>query len=121
MERPSFKELSNKIKQAKEAASNGAIRNVNPTVIALDAIELDLEVSELQDVLKSLFEEIEPKYYAGTRPPQKSYESEIIGLELFAFRWISKILGCDAYIKFSLKQGYLYLVSLHPHREGKGA
>jgi hypothetical protein len=117
MKRPSWKELSNKINQAKDAIVKGSIRSIDPIVIAEDAIELDYQVSGLQDLLVAIFNEIEPKHYIGSRPPQKSYKSKIEGLELFAFRWVSKTLGCEAYIKFSLKQDIMYLVSLHQHRE----
>lgn len=120
MERPSWRELFKKIGQAKEATLNGAIRIVDPAVIVFDAIELDYQFSDLQNVLISLLGEIEPKHYAGWRPPQKSYKSEIFDLDLFAFRWISKVFGCETYIKFCFNKEHLYLVSLHPHREGKG-
>lgn len=60
MERPTWKELSNKINQAKEAVSNGKIRNVEPIVIAADAIELDYQVNDLQNVLLSILDEIGP-------------------------------------------------------------
>jgi hypothetical protein len=120
MQRPSWKELSKKLNQAKEAVVSGSIKTVDPVMIAADAIELDYQVSELKNVLVSLLDEIKPIHYAGSRPPQKSYKSEIIGAEIFAFRWLSKILGCETYIKFCFKQDSLYLVSLHRHREGKG-
>ena len=97
-----------------------AIRIIDPVVIAADAIELGYQASQLQDVLKFILEEIGPQNYAGYHPPQKSYKSEIRGLELFAFRWISKYFGCEAYLKFCLEQDCINLVSLHPHRREKG-
>jgi hypothetical protein len=42
------------------------------------------------------------------------------GKELFAFRWVSKRFGCNAYLKFALKEDNFYLVSLHQHRQKKG-
>ena len=120
MERPSPKELFNKIKQAKEAVSNNKVLIIAPEVIASDAIELDYQVGEIQKVLQSLLDEIRPNQYAGSRPPQQSYKSRTWGLELFAFRWMSKKLGCETYIKFCLKERFIYLISLHQHRERKG-
>ncbi|MBW1893996.1 MAG: hypothetical protein JRI91_09910 [Deltaproteobacteria bacterium] len=120
MERPSGKELYNKIKQAKEAVSNNLIHIIDPAVVAADAIELGYQAVNLKNVLSDILEEIGPNHYAGYRPPQKSYKSEILGLELFAFRWVSKRFGCESYMKFSIMQGRMYLVSLHPHRVKKG-
>jgi hypothetical protein len=120
MERPSWGELSKKIQLANELVSDNAINIIDPTVIAADAIELGYQIKELQKVLLSVLGEITPKEYAGTRPPQKSYKEQITGSELYAFRWKSKFFGCETYLKFCLKETHLYLVSLHPHREGKG-
>jgi len=39
MNRPSHKELTGKIRQAKEAAANGAILSLEPLSLACDAIE----------------------------------------------------------------------------------
>lgn len=120
MERPSWKEISNKIKQAKKLASVNAIIIIEPVVIAADAIELGYQITDLQKVLLTVLEEITPKEYAGYRPPQKSYKPEILELELFAFRWKSKFFGCETYFKCCLKETNFYLVSLHQHRDGKG-
>ncbi len=120
MERPSFKELYGKIEQAKGAIEKKQIFTIDPEVIAVDAIELGYEVSKLNKILSIILKEIDPKDYIGNRPPQKSYENEIKGFELFAFRWMSKIFGCESYLKFSIKQDSVYLVSLHQDRSNKG-
>lgn len=120
MNRPSWKELSNKIRQAIKAVSDNAIRIVDPAIIAVDALELGYQVPDLQNVLLSILQEIGPEGYAGYSPPQKAYKNGIDGLELFAFRWPSKFFGCEAYLKFCLRQDLFYLVSLHQHREGRG-
>jgi len=120
MERPFFKELYGKIEQAKGAIEKKQIFIFDPEVIAADAIELEYEVSKLNKILSRILKEIKPKDYAGTRPPQKSYENKIKGFELFAFRWMSKTFGCESYLKFSIKQDSVYLVSLHQDRSNKG-
>jgi len=119
MKRPSNKELYGKIRQAKCAIEKKQIFPIDSDVIAADAIELGYEVSKLNRVLSKILKEITPRDYAGTRPPQKSYKNEIHGLELFAFRWMSKTFGCESYLKFSLKQESIYLVSLHQDRKDR--
>lgn len=119
MERPSVKELFGKIKQAKSSIEKNQIFLINSHVIAADAIELGYEISKLNRVLLRILEEIHPNNYVGTRPPQEAYETEISGVELFAFRWISRTFGCESYLKFSIKRGSLYLVSLHQDRSNR--
>ena len=58
-----------------------------------------------------------PKDYAGTWPPQKSYEKTIAGKELFAFCWHSEKFGKKMYIKFALKENRYYYLSLHKSKE----
>jgi hypothetical protein len=120
MERPSKRELFKKLKQAKEAVSSDSLLIINSEVIAEDALDLGYLVIDLKNVLLTLFDEIDPDHYAGNYPPKKSYESQIKGSELFAFRWKSKYFGCKVYLKYSLKGEKLYLVSLHQHRLMKG-
>ncbi len=59
-----------------------------------------------------------PNHYAGQYPPQRSYEHDIEGYELLAFRWLSKTLGCRVYLKFTMKGKRMWLVSLHEDRKG---
>ena len=33
------------------------------------------------------------------------------------FSWTSRRFGCDTYFKFAFKEGRLWIVSLHEHRE----
>jgi len=117
MIRPSKKELFNKLKQARKAVCEGSVFLIDQSIIAADAIDLNYPIADLENVLSQLLGEINPVWYAGTHPPQRSYESEIKGLELFAFRWASKRFGCDMYLKFALNQGHMWLVSLHIDRK----
>jgi hypothetical protein len=116
MKRPSHKELNSKILQAKDAISKGLVSIIDPIVIAADAINLGYLIKEINDVLLELLDELKPDYYAGSYPPQRSYEQTIKGSELFAFRWISQRFGCDTYFKFAFAQGRLWIISLHEHR-----
>ena len=118
MDRPSHKEINRKIKQAKEAVSGGQFSVLNPVIIATDALELELNLQKISYILSDLLEEITPNDYVGQYPPQRSYEHDIEGCELLAFRWLSKTLGCRVYLKFTVKGNRMWLVSLHEDRKG---
>jgi hypothetical protein len=117
MGRPSSKEISAKIKQAKEASSQNRISIVNPMSVAADALELGINIQRIPNILIDLFKEITPNDYAGQYPPQRSYEPEIKDCELLAFQWLSKKLGCRVYLKFTIKEDQLWLVLLHQARK----
>ena len=119
VERPSHRELSSKLKEARAAVERGAIGVINSGALAEDAIELGYLVEELQEVLLEILGEVKPGDYAGSRPPPRSYERETRDLELFAFSWMSRRFGCRVYLKFALKEGTFWLVSLHVDR-GRG-
>jgi len=115
--RPSHKEINRRIKQAKEAVSENWFSILNPVVIAADALELGLDLQNISYILVDLLEEITPNHYVGQYPPQRSYEHDIEGYELLAFRWLSKTLGCRVYLKFTIKGRRMWLVSLHEDRK----
>lgn len=118
MLRPTHKELSNKIREAKKAVSKKAISVIKPDVIASDALELGYHFeNDLLKVIKSLLDEISPGNYAGSKPPQKSYEDEIKDTDLFAFNVESSWFGCGIYLKFTVFDDKFWLVSLHKNRE----
>ncbi|MCX5851746.1 MAG: hypothetical protein NT072_06780 [Deltaproteobacteria bacterium] len=116
MKRPTHKELDSKIKQALVAVRLGRVVLVEPEPIIIDAFELGYEMGDLQIILTEMLQTIRPDDYAGTLPPQKSYEDKIWGAELFAFRFFCSRFGCEVYVKFALKDEDLMLVSLHKHR-----
>ena len=117
MERPSHKELYNKLREARMAVSKGLISLLNQDIIAADAIELEYSIeTKLIPILQELLDYITPGDYAGSRPPQKSYEREIEGLDLFSFVADCSRLKCRVYYKFALVEGRLWLVSLHQDR-----
>lgn len=120
MNRPSHKELFGKLRSARQAVSEGRVALLNQFAIAADAIELEYSIElELNAVLVELLEEAGPADYAGTRPPQRSYDQEIRDLELFAFTVESGRFKCRVYFKFALEQGMFWLVSLHQDRPVK--
>jgi hypothetical protein len=117
MKRPTHSELDQKIRRAKEAASTERVILFRPYVLAGDAFGLGYVFSEIPNLLWDLLEEINPKDYAGQYPPQRSYEDEIFQSELFPFAWMSKRLGCRVYLKFTLKERELWIISLHQERK----
>ena len=120
MKRPSYKELNNKIHQAREAVLESRIYILDQEIIAADALEIGYLVKDISNVLSDILNEITPSNYAGQRPPQRSYEDKIKGCEPFAFKSESILLGCEIYLKFALKEGLMWLVSFHQHRKTEG-
>lgn len=117
MKRPSHKEITNKILQAKEAVQKDNLLFINQNVLASDALELGyLFGEEIKEILMNLLNKADPDNYVGLKPPQKSYEQKIYGSELFAFRVKSDILNEIIHLKFVLANNNFYLISLHIHR-----
>ena len=114
--RPSHHELCGKLKMASEAAVKGLIRLVEPLPILADLTELETLPEDLPEVIPNILLEIGPQHYKGRKPPEESYEAAIRGCELYAFKWESKQFGCTIYFKFALKDGALWIVSLHVDR-----
>jgi len=122
MNRPSHKELFGKLSKARRAVGQAHIALLNPVSLAADAIKLDYDIElDLANVLTELLEAASPANYIGGRPPQRSYEQDIQGLELFAFAVASRRFKCRVYLKFALAQGWFWLVSLHADRPLKEA
>jgi hypothetical protein len=120
MNRPSHKELFGKLSEARKAVGQGRVALLNPVSLAADAVELDYAIEfDLVKVLTELLEAASASDYTGSHPPQRSYEPDIQGLELFAFTVASRRFKCRVYLKFALAQGWFWLVSLHPDRPVK--
>ncbi len=116
---PSHKALSGKIRQAIKAVESGSIAFIQQDVIAADLLELGCEIDKVPDILLELLKGITPSQYVGTRPPQRSYEKEISGCELYAFKVESRSMGCAIYFKFTLVEDFLWIASLHKNRPGE--
>jgi len=119
MSRPTHKEISRKLREAKKGVTENRISILSPISMAADALELGLDFGNISNVLSEILDEIVPEHYVGLYPPQRSYEDQIKDCDLFAFRWLSKRLGCRTYLKFTIKENRLWLVSLHEDRKGK--
>ncbi len=111
--RPSHKELTGKIENAKKALNEK--KGMFATSKFVNEL-MELEIGNSADVwslISDLLKEIDPSDYAGGRPPDKSYESKIKGKELIAFAWNSQKLSKRMYLKYVLIDDYFYYISLH--------
>ena len=119
--RPSHKELTAKLQTALQAVHADHILLVEPAVIVADAVELGYVIGdELQVILLELLNSTGPEHYAGHRPPERSYETRIRDLELWAFSVDCPRFEGQVYYKFSLQREWLFLVSLHRCRNTGG-
>ena len=121
--RPSDHELTKRLNEAKRFLKNRCGVFATPSKVVGELNELDIgDSNDVWQLIRELLEEISPKDYKGSRPPQKSYEKAIAGLELLAFSWWSPRYAKQMYIKFVLKNERYYYVSLHESRstEQKG-
>lgn len=115
--RPSDRELFKRIVEAKEFLKLRPGLFANPSKVVGELNNLGIgNTNEIWQLIKELLEEISPSDYKGARPPQRSYEKAIVGLELLAFSWWSPKCAKQMYIKFVLKNERYYYVSLHQSR-----
>ena len=117
-DRPSGRELDKRLEEAKVCLRDRKGLFANPAKAVGELYQLAInDAGEVWKLIYDLLEEIDPSDYAGTRPPQKSYEKTIANRELFAFTWKSPKMGKEMYIKFALREGLYYYVSLHESRK----
>lgn len=114
-ERPTHKELSSKIKQAKEFLKRGQwyVLNVADFRKKVRALGISNCFSDWVKSLESIFDEIHPNNYQGLRPPERSYELEIENAELYVFIYYSNYFRQNIYFKFVIFNEQLVIVSLH--------
>jgi len=109
-DRPSNKEICKKVADALAAVEAGRRQIALTKHFADDVYELGLEgEAALWELIPKLLREIQEAdpavCYAGSHPPLKSYEREILGAELWAFHWKSSELAREMYLKFVMKKG----------------
>lgn len=118
--RPSDREICGKVADALAALRADRLQLGPQKHISADLDDLGIDTADLLGLLIILLEEIQNagpiRCYAGTRPPQRSYEREILRLELWAYSWHSPRFRKRMYLKFALKnQCYIY-VDCHEDR-----
>lgn len=112
--RPSKKEIDKRLNEAKDALQNQCVLFANEAKSVGELMALEIgETEELWPLIFDLIEELEFDDYAGRYPPEKSYEPTIANCELWAFSWNSNLLKKPMYLKFAIKEGVFYYVSLH--------
>ncbi len=117
MKRPSNREIDKRLKEAKEAIQNRSVLFSNLHKVVGELMDLSIDdTKEVWDLIAQLLDEIQIQDYAGQYPPKINYESSGTGLELWAFTWNSTLLNKTMYLKFSVKDGIFYYVSLHKSR-----
>ncbi len=121
MERPSNREIDKRLNEAKEALKekHGVFANPNKAVGELMNLEIN-DSSEVWGLIGHLLTEIEITNYDGGYPPKKNSEPLATNCELWAFSWESKLLNKEMYLKFALKNGVFYYISLHETKYPKG-
>lgn len=114
MERPSHREITGKLKAAKEAIEKGYYLPADATKATVNLESLDLwGEDEIRKAFLDSISEITPDDYEGRRPPETSIEREVFGEEMFAFCWESKRFSKRMYLKFCIKKGTFYYISFH--------
>jgi hypothetical protein len=118
--RPSKHEICKKIADALDAVTNERLQTGPQKHISDDLDALAIDTGELVRTLITLLNEIKDadpiQCYAGSRPPQRSYEPEIEGLELWAYSWHSPRFGKRMYLKFALENKCYIYVDCHIDR-----
>ena len=115
--RPSAREIDKRLAEAQAVLQKQDLIFAHPVKAVGEINDLGLgDSSELRPLILNLLEEIFLVDYAGSHPPQRSYEPSIADCELWAFSWNSASLGKKMYLKFALKNSRFYLVSIHRDR-----
>jgi hypothetical protein len=119
--RPSPREICKKLADALEALEGRRFMIGLTKHLIGDLEELGLDsADDLPGLLIELLKEIRGanpiQCYAGTKPPQRSYEDEIRKPELWAYSWNSSRFGKQMYLKFALKNGLYVYVDCHEDR-----
>ncbi len=115
--RPSARELTKVLQAAKVALEEGNGAFANFVKASSELEELDVaDHASFWKLIRAALEEITIDDYAGSKPPQKSYEKKIEDCELFAFCWRSTIFQKQMYIKFAVEKKWYFHVSLHETR-----
>ena len=126
--RPSHKELTSKLRQAREflaSPSDGYIA-ADLAKLASNFYDLELFSKEAQDEgLRAAFSEVTARQYSGKRPPERAFVCAVKDEEIFTFVWQSSFFKKKMYLKFCLHDSsefegeQLCIFSLHedqPHR-----
>jgi hypothetical protein len=115
--RPSHKELTGKLQQARKALYATGFTPVDPLKLGNDFSDLSLFTQEEQnEAISTALLEVSANDYRGLRPPAEAFEQCVRGEEMFDFKWESKFFKRKMYLKFCLVGNELWIFSLHEDR-----
>jgi hypothetical protein len=106
--RPLSREICKKVNDALLAIQAGrrllgVDKHLTDDFRALDVYSLE----ELWEVLPALLQEIihakPPDCYVGGHPPRRSYDEEMLDMELWPYHWNSPSQGRMMFLKFAMK------------------
>lgn len=119
-DRPSNKELSNKLRDAKSYLSVRDGFFVDEKKMTGDLIELKLsKAREIWPLVRKSLDEIKLTDYSGSHPPQPSYEESVYGEDCWQFTWDSYHFRKRMFLRFMLMNGHYFHSSLHESRKEK--
>jgi hypothetical protein len=101
--RPSHRELTNKLKRAREllASFSDGYLPAEPIKLAENFYGLGLFSGDEQlEGLRAAFSEVNSKHYSGRRPPERAFECAVRDEEIFTFVWHSEFFERKMYLKF---------------------
>jgi hypothetical protein len=119
---PTPKTIKAKVSEAIALIDQGKTALVKSAHLAHDMQQLGLTNPQgYWDLVFECLHEVQDsgpaQCYAGSRPPQRSYEPEAKGVELFAYAWDSQATGCRMYLKFGIKNDRYLHIDCHPSTE----
>lgn len=113
-QRPSVREIHRRLEEARKAIYEHNVAFANEAKVVGELFNLNIsDAEEVWSVILELLVEIKNTDYAGAHPPLKSTEPAIANCELYAFAWESSKFKKRMYLKFAVKDGFFYYVSLH--------
>jgi len=116
-QRPSIREIDRRLGEAQRALNEHHVSFANEAKAVGELYELNIgDTEEIWPIILELLGEIRQSDYVGAHPPLKSIEPAIADCELYAFAWESAKFKKKMYLKFAIKDGFFYYVSLHKDR-----
>lgn len=124
--RPSHKELSNKLRQAKEALTADLVlvvsehKHFQPDMQECRSATTKAHYRRILQFLEEIAADGGADCYVGRYPPYKCYEKNFENDELYAFAWDSKRMKKRMYLKFGIrttKTGEPWYIYLNCHED----
>ena len=120
--RPSHKEITKKIKQAIKLFEEDKWYIADLRKFRKDLKEMGIPdyKPEQDEAIRYVLNKVEADNYIGSRPPKKSFRTDIKNAELFELTCYSGYCEEEIYFKFAIHEKHLVILSLHISNKGKG-